>query len=168
MSSIFILLMSMNFRHSFTVSKVATLSQTERYLHTKCSCFYIIKHHHLNIQLSLFLSTIKRNHEKSFERSLLFSAFIDHQAIPLGKVLRVINGTSNIVLPSRTIRLLGGPQRVAGQHGYAIKLNGKAQYLDLGTGTICGGNLDTCSQVNRLLKKRPQTNYILVKQPKCF
>ena len=59
-------------------------------------------------------------------------------------MIRIENGTSQIVLPTRTITLYGGAQPAPGQHSSAIRVNGKSQYLDLGDGLICGGDLQNC------------------------
>ena len=57
-----------------------------------------------------------------------------------------IDASGILVLPSRTITLVGGAKRVSGQHGRAIQLDGKGQYINLGENLTCGGNLDDCKQ----------------------
>ncbi|XP_060080041.1 uncharacterized protein LOC132559439 isoform X2 [Ylistrum balloti] len=83
--------------------------------------------------------------------------FLRHEVIPFDKVIRIQNGTSNIVLPTRTIRLHEGPVQVQGQHGSAIRVNGKSQYLDLGEDLICNGNLENCPEgITMVMSVKPE------------
>ncbi|XP_056012893.1 uncharacterized protein LOC125678424 isoform X7 [Ostrea edulis] len=70
--------------------------------------------------------------------------YVNHQALPLDRVPRIENGKFFIKLPIRTIYLHGNPSQVQGQHGRAIRINGKSQYLDFGDDLICKGNLANC------------------------
>lgn len=72
--------------------------------------------------------------------------YLNHQALSFDRVIRIINGTHIIDLPTRNIRLHGTPVQVRGQHGNAIRVNGKDQYMDLGEGVVCGGNIEKCPQ----------------------
>ncbi|XP_021368526.1 uncharacterized protein LOC110460117 isoform X2 [Mizuhopecten yessoensis] len=84
--------------------------------------------------------------------------FLKHEVIPFDRVIRIQNGTSNIVLPTRTIRLHEGPVQVQGQHGSAIRVNGKGQYLDLGDDLICNGNLENCPEgITMVMAVKPET-----------
>lgn len=74
----------------------------------------------------------------------LLSGYVNHQALPLDRVPRIENGKFFIKLPIRTILLHGNPAQVQGQHGRAIRINGKSQYLDFGEDLICKGNLANC------------------------
>ena len=65
-----------------------------------------------------------------------------HEVIQLGQ----IDASGTLVLPTRTISLEGGATRVPGEHGRAIHLDGKGQYINLGENLTCGGNLDNCKQ----------------------
>lgn len=74
----------------------------------------------------------------------MLSGYVNHQALPLDRVPRIENGKFFIKLPIRTIFLYGNPAQVQGQHGRAIRINGKSQYLDFGEDLICKGNLANC------------------------
>lgn len=81
-----------------------------------------------------------------------------HEVIPFDRIIRIQNGSSNIVLPTRTIRLHEGPVQVQGQHGRAIRVNGKGQYLDLGDDVICHGNLENCPEgMTMRMSVKPET-----------
>lgn len=97
---------------------------------------------HRNIADSTSLLRVMSSVFTSYDS--LLSGYVNHQALPLDRVPRIENGKFFIKLPIRTILLHGNPAQVQGQHGRAIRINGKSQYLDFGEDLICKGNLANC------------------------